>query len=159
MSGGTLIALAADETIMDPDAVLGPLDPQLQTPKGTFPAPSLIKIAKMKGDKASDDTLIYADIAEKALREIQEFIVQLLKDKMPEEKAFEVAKKLTEGYYTHDYPITVEHAKELGLPVKTDVPQEVYLLMNLYPQAIQQRPGVEYIPRPHIPYYHGKHER
>ena len=29
MSGGTLIALAADEIIMDPYAVLGPVDPQL----------------------------------------------------------------------------------------------------------------------------------
>ncbi len=29
MSGGTLIVLAADEIIMDPDAVLGPLDPQI----------------------------------------------------------------------------------------------------------------------------------
>ncbi len=154
MSGGTLIALAADEIIMDPDAVLGPLDPQLQTPKGVFPAPSLIKIAKLKGDKASDDTLIYADIAEKALREIQDTIVKLLEDKMPIEKAREVAKKLTEGYYTHDYPITVEEARSMGLPVSTKVPPEVYMLMELFPQAIQQRPGVEYLPRPHIPYYH-----
>jgi ClpP class serine protease len=159
MSGGTLISLAADEIIMDPDAVLGPLDPQLQTPKGVFPAPSLIKIARVKGDKASDETLIYADVAEKALKEIQNFIVYLLRDKLPVEKAEEIAKKLTEGYYTHDYPITVEEAREMGLPVRTDVPPEVYLLMELYPQAIQQRPGIEYIPRPQVPYYHGRHER
>jgi len=156
MSGGTLIALAADEILMDPDAVLGPLDPQLQTPKGAFPAPSLIKIAKMKGDKASDDILIYADIAEKALTEIQNTIRYLLKDKLPEEKIEETTKKLTEGYYTHDYPITVEEAKKMGLPVSTNVPPEVYALMELYPQAIQQRPGIEYIPRPHVPYYHQK---
>ncbi len=158
MSGGTLISLAADEIIMDPDAVLGPLDPQLQTPKGTFPAPSLIKIAKEKGKDASDDTLIYADIAEKALREIQDLIVRLLEDKMPKEKAIEIAKKLTEGHYTHDYPITVEEAKKMGLPVRTDVPPEVYMLMELYPQAIQQRPGVEYLPRPQVPYYKGRSE-
>lgn len=29
MSGGTLIALAADEIVMDENAVLGPVDPQL----------------------------------------------------------------------------------------------------------------------------------
>lgn len=52
MSGGTLIVLAADEIIMDPDAVLGPLDPQLQTPRGVFPAPSLIKVVKEKGEKS-----------------------------------------------------------------------------------------------------------
>ncbi len=156
MSGGTLIALAADEILMDPSAVLGPLDPQLQTPQGVFPAPSLIKVAREKGEKASDSTLIYADIAEKALREIQNTIVYLLKDKMPEEKAREIARRLTEGYYTHDYPITYEEARELGLPVSTNVPPEVYTLMELYPQAIQHRPGIEYIPRPQIPHYTSK---
>lgn len=153
MSGGTLIALAADEIIMDPNAVLGPLDPQIQTPQGVMPAPSLVKVAKMKGEKASDQILILADVAEKALKEIQETIAYLLKDKMGEDKAKEIAKKLTEGYYTHDYPITVEEAKTLGLPVSTNVPPEVYALMELYPQAIQQRPGVEYLPRPQVPYY------
>ena len=154
MSGGTLIALAADEIIMDPDAVLGPLDIQLQTPRGVFPAPSLIRVARMRGERASDETLIYADVAEKALREIQQIIVQLLKDKVSEDKAWKIARRLTEGYYTHDYPITVEEARQLGLPVKTDIPPEVYELMELYPQAIQQRPGIEYVPRPQIPYYH-----
>ncbi len=153
MSGGTLIALVADEILMDHSAVLGPLDPQLQTPQGVFPAPSILKVAREKGDKASDTTLIYADVAEKALREIQDTIVYLLKDKLSEEKAREIAKRLTEGYYTHDYPITYEEAKSMGLPVSDKVPPEVYLLMELYPQAIQHRPGVEYIPRPHIPFY------
>jgi len=31
MSGGALIALSADEIVMDPNAVLGPVDPQLGT--------------------------------------------------------------------------------------------------------------------------------
>ncbi len=155
MSGGTLIALAADEILLDRHAVLGPLDPQLPTPKGTFPAPSLIKIAKIKGEKASDEILIYADIAEKALREMQDFIKKILKGRMPDEKAEEIAKKLTEGYYTHDYPITFEEAKELGLPVKDEIPPEVYELMELYPQALQYRPGVEYLPRPYHPIHRG----
>ncbi len=150
MSGGTLIALAADEILMDPNAVLGPLDPQLAMgPQGPIvPAPSIVKVAKMKGDKASDMTLVVADVAEKAIREMQELIVYLLRDKMGEEKAWEVAKKLTEGGWTHDYPITVERARQLGLPVKTEVPPEVYELMELYPQAPYNRPGVEFIPQP-----------
>lgn len=44
MSGGTLIALAADEIIMSKNAVLGPIDPQL----GEFPAPSLRGCARSK---------------------------------------------------------------------------------------------------------------
>lgn len=155
MSGGTLIALAADEILLDRHAVLGPLDPQLPTSKGTFPAPSLVKIAKIKGENASDEILIYADIAEKALKEMQSFIKKILNGRMPDEKAEEIAKKLTEGYYTHDYPITFEEAKELGLPVKDEIPPEVYELMELYPQALQYRPGVEYLPRPYHPIHRG----
>lgn len=152
MSGGTLIALAADEILMDPNAVLGPLDPQLSVRGQMIPAPTILKVAKMKGDKASDETLMLADIAEKAIKEVQEFIVYLLKDKLGEEKARQIAKILTEGTWTHDYPITFEKAKELGLPVKPEVPPEVYKLMELYPQAGFNRPGVEYIPYPTVPY-------
>src|SRR5256712_12049602 len=37
MSGGTLIALTADEVVMDPNAVLGPVDPQIG---GVAPPPA-----------------------------------------------------------------------------------------------------------------------
>jgi len=115
MSGGALITLVAVEIIMDPDAVLGPLDPQLQVGGAVYPAPSLVKIAKSKGNATSDQTLILADIAEKANREIQELIVYLLEDKIGREKTLEVARKLTEGHYTHNYPITVEEARKQGV--------------------------------------------
>lgn len=149
MSGGTLIALAADEILMDRNAVLGPLDPQLSMgTAGAYPAPSIIRVAEMKGEKASDQTLILADVARKAVEEMRELIVWLLKDKMPEDRARELAVMLTEGRWTHDYPITFEHAKQLGLPVSDNVPPEVYDLMELYPQAPVNRPGVEYLPHP-----------
>ncbi len=153
MSGGTLIALAADEILMDPNAVLGPLDPQIAIGPGQLvPAPSILKAVRIKKDKASDQTLILADVAEKAVKEMQELIVRLVSDKLGEEKARELAKILTEGTWTHDYPITFEEAKKLGLPVKDKVPPEVYQLMELYPQTPLNRPGVEYIPYPLIPY-------
>jgi len=158
MSGGTLIALAADEIIMDPNAVLGPLDPQLPAGNTVYPAPSLVKVAKLKGENAREEFLVLADVAEKAINEIQCFIVNLLSDKMGVERAREIAKALTEGKYTHDYPITVDEARELGLNVNTNVPPEVYTLMQLYPQALQQRPGVEYLPRPPVPFYPTRQE-
>ena len=149
MSGGTLIALAADEIIMDRNAVLGPLDPQLAFEAGVhLPAPSILKVARLKGENASDKLLLLADIAEKSIVEVQEMIAELLRDKMGEEKARELAKILTEGRWTHDYPISFEKARELGLNVKDEVPPEVYELMELYPQGPMNRPGVEYIPYP-----------
>ncbi len=161
MSGGTLIALAADEIWMDPNAVLGPLDPQLGIEPGVhLPAPSIIKAARIKGENASEKFLVLADIAEKSLKEMRKFIVDLLSDKMPREQAERVAEELTSGKYTHDYPIDPEEAAALGLNVKTEIPEEVYELMELYPQAGAGRPGVEYIPYPvhHKPLHPaGKH--
>ena len=145
MSGGTLIALAVDEIIMDPHAVLGPVDPQL----GQYPAPSIIRAVEQKSiDKVEDQTLILADVAKKAINQVRDFVYHLLKDKYGEEKAKQLAQVLTEGRWTHDYPITVEHAKELGLNVDTNVPMEVYTLMELYRQPIKQRGTVEFMPYP-----------
>ncbi len=145
MSGGTLIALAADEIVMDENAVLGPLDPQL----GQKPAASVLKILEQKPiEKISDDTLILADLAHKAITQIKATIINLLKDKIDFEKAESIAETLATGKWTHDYPITVEEAKELGLNVNTNMPDEVYQLMALYPQTSQARPSVEYIPLP-----------
>ena len=153
MSGGTLVALAADEIIMDPNAVLGPLDPQLGGPGGVYlPAPSVLKAVELKGrDKVDDQTLILADMAEKALTQVKELVAELIRDKVGEEKAKQIADKLVGGYYTHDYPITVEQLREMGLKVSTDVPPEVYELMILYPQARTNRPGIEYLPYPITP--------
>ncbi len=150
MSGGTMIALAADEIVMDENAVLGPLDPQI----GNCPAPSLLKLLERKEINHIDDqTLIMADIAEKAIKQVRRTIVELLKDNMPLEKAENIAIALTEGRWTHDYPITVDEARSLGLPVRTEMPEEVYELMSLYPQPIQRRPSVQYVPLP----YHARH--
>ena len=153
MSGGTLIALAADEIIMDPNATLGPLDPQLVGPNGVYlPAPSIIRAVREKGkDKVSDTTLILADVAEKAIKQTKELVISLIKDKVGEEAAKNIAERLVSGYYTHDYPITVDELRSMGLKVNTEVPPEVYELMELYPQAKAVRPGVEYIPHPLIP--------
>ena len=145
MSGGTLIALAADEIVMDENAVLGPLDPQL----GEFPAASILKAVKRKDiNKVEDRTLILADVAEKAIKQVREFLVGLLKKRMPLSEAKKLARILSEGRWTHDYPINFEEAKSLGLPVSTDMPPEIYALMRLYPQSPQKRPSVQYVPIP-----------
>lgn len=149
MSGGTFIALAADEIIMDENAVLGPVDPQL----GEYPAASILNAINRKGaDKVEDKTLILGDVAEKAIRQVKESVYELLKDKMSEEKARELAEILATGTWTHDYPITVEEAIKLGLHVKVGLPKEIYALMNLYPQNPGTRPSVQYIPVPYQPY-------
>ncbi len=153
MSGGTLIALAADQIVMDENAVLGPVDPQL----GQYPAASILKaVAQKDVNEVDDQTLILADIAEKAIQQVKRTIVRIVSERMEPAQAEALAEALATGRWTHDYPITVQEAQELGLPVATDVPKEVYDLMSLYPQTAQRRPSVEYIP---VPYRSREEER
>jgi hypothetical protein len=42
--------------------------------------------------------------------------------------------------------VLAEDATELGLPVSTEMPQEVYDLMQLYSQTVQRRPSVHMSP-------------
>jgi ClpP class serine protease len=145
MSGGTLIALSADEILMDDNAVLGPVDPQL----GERAAASILKVLERKPiSEIDDETIIQADISEKAIRQVKAMVTGLLREKIDDERAEQLATKLSTGVWTHDYPITVEEARVLGLPVNTDVPKDIYRLMGLYPQTAQRRPSVEYIPVP-----------
>ncbi|RMG83961.1 MAG: hypothetical protein D6707_00020 [Bacteroidetes bacterium] len=142
MSGGTLIALASDEIIMSPNAVLGPVDPQL----GEYPGPSLKKLIETKPiEKIDDKTFIMADIAEKAINQLQEALKEILSKNYTAEKAEELSKKLTEGRWTHDFPITFKFAKELGLNVKDEIPQEFMELMSMYSQPVRKQKNVEYL--------------
>ncbi len=149
MSGGTLIALAADEIWMDENAVLGPVDPQLNIGTMVIPAASLVKAVEKKKEKVPTKYLILKDIAEKALQQIREFLYELLKDKYDKETVKKIVEELTSGKYTHDYPITAKKLKELGLNVKTEVPIEIYELLELYPQP-ELLASVEYIKRRRI---------
>jgi ClpP class serine protease len=146
MSGGTLIALAADEIVMCRHSVLGPIDPQL----GQLPAASLIKVVEEKPIAEVDDqTLIMADVGRKAIRQVESAATELLRKHMEEAKARDVATKLATGTWTHDYPISADEARSLGLPVSTDMPPEVLELMTLYPPpGRRQGGGVEYLPIP-----------
>jgi ClpP class serine protease len=147
MSGGTLIALAADEIVMCEHSVLGPIDPQL----GESPAASLIKVVEQKPiERISDETLIRADIGRKAIAQVKQSAGELMKRSLTAEQAGTLAEKLSTGIWTHDYPIWAATAKEFGLNVSTNMPDDVLDLMKLYPQPVrtQSGGGVEYLPVP-----------
>jgi ClpP class serine protease len=143
MSGGTLIALAADQIVMDRNAVLGPIDPQI----GDMPAASILMVLNLKKPQfISDETLMRADIASKARIQVAGFVTDILTKRLSKTKAEELAVLLSDGRWTHDYPFTVQFARELGLPISTEMPRIVYELMDLYPQANARRPSVLYVP-------------
>ena len=94
MSGGSLIALAADEIVMDPNAVLGPVDPQI----GDMPAASIIKLLSLKKpENISDEMLILADMSAKARVQVGVFVMEVLLKHLSKEKAVALATTLTEG--------------------------------------------------------------
>lgn len=150
MSGGTLISLAANEIVMDENAVLGPVDPQL----GNQPAASILNVVQQKNvNEIDDQTLIMADLSRKAISQVRQTVLEILNRRgyINPARAEELADLLATGTWTHDYPIEVEEARQLGLPVTTEMPEEVYQLMALYRQSAQKRPSVLYIPTPYQP--------
>jgi len=142
MSGGTLIALAADEICLGEFSVLGPIDPQI----AGFPAASIVRARDAKSpNEVFDLTHVLADMSEKALAQVKQGAVELLSYRMDAAAATALADKLAGGHWTHDYALTAKEAAALGLPVKVGMPQSVLELMKLYPQPVQ-RSGVDFLP-------------
>lgn len=146
MSGGTMIALAADEIQVDSHAALGPVDPQL----GEYPAASLVAVAERPGEH-QDETLLKADVGRKALIQVEGFTTRLLMRHMSPERARDAAHLLASGTWTHDHPLMSAELHALGLPVRDGVPPLERGLMALYPQPTGRTPAVEYVPGPRGP--------
>ncbi len=144
MSGGTIIALAASEIIMDKDASLGPIDPQVgDFLHGIFPAPTWLHVTNKKGLEADDTTLAMGDVSEKALNFTRMLVNELLDDKFEDrEKQKQVVEKLIGGEMVHAQLISAKDAQALGLPVSTELPPEIHEFMKCY-RAV--RSNVEYI--------------
>jgi ClpP class serine protease len=143
MSGGTLIALACDEIVLDSHAALGPVDPQINQ----FPAAGYVEVAERPGDH-DDQTLLLARVSRQAIAQVQGFTVRLLEPRMGAERAAEVARLLATGTWTHDHPLQPPELKALSLPVQVGVGERERELMELYPQPRGRTPAVEYVPSP-----------
>jgi ClpP class serine protease len=147
-SGGTLIALAADEIVMSKHAVLGPIDPQVYG----LPAASILKAVERKPvQNVDDDTLILADISAKALDQLRAAACELLAGGMSDNRSCAISDELASGRWTHDFPITPEHASELGLKISTKMPEDILALMDLFPETIRRQPSVRTVETRAVP--------
>lgn len=143
MSGGTLLALAADEIVLSQHAVLGPIDPQI----GGLPAASVLRVAQEKPIQNTEDyTLVLADVGAMAITQLQKAARELLTGTVSENAAVAVAEQLSSGRWTHDYPIHFNEARELGLNVSQDMPQDIMDLMTLFPDTVRRQSNVKYVP-------------
>lgn len=142
MSGGTLIALAADEIVMGEFSMLGPIDPQIMG----ISAASIIAARDAKPvEHVSDIAMVLADVSEKAMAQVKAGAVEIMTPRLPRDRAEALADKLASGTWTHDYALTVAEAKDLGLPVTVGIPSEILDLMKLYPAPVKQS-AVEFLP-------------
>ena len=142
MSGGTLIALAADEIVMGEFSMLGPIDPQIM---GVSAASILAARDAKPVEHVSDLALVLADVSEKATAQVKRGAVEIMTPRMDRAEAEALADKLASGTWTHDYALTPEEAKSLGLAITIGLPQEVLDLMKLYPAPVKQS-AVEFLP-------------
>lgn len=142
MSGGTLIALAADEVVMGEFSMLGPIDPQIMG----ISAASILAARDAKPPEAvSDIAMVLADVSEKAIAQVTAGAIDIMTPRMEQGAAEALAHKLASGTWTHDYALTPREATELGLPITLGLPPEVLDLMKLYPAPVQQS-AVEFLP-------------
>jgi ClpP class serine protease len=149
MSGGTMIALAADEILMEEFSVLGPLDPQING----IAAGSLLELLTRKPiETISDEIILLADVAEKALKEVKAYIQWFLEGKeMSHKQREKVAEFLTGGYIAHDHPLNFETLRGLQLPIHQGVPELVFELFTTCEFGVCKRPCVAHYgvaPRP-----------
>lgn len=63
----------------------------------------------------------------------------------------DAVEELVSGKQTHDFPLTFERGKQLGLNISDNVPKVIDQLMALYTQPPLEKRSVEYIPTPYIP--------
>ncbi|MFN0022423.1 MAG: SDH family Clp fold serine proteinase [Parvularculaceae bacterium] len=141
MSGGTLIAMAADEIVLNKHAVLGPIDPQI----GGIPAASLLRLRAEKSPDATDDyTIVLADVGKMAIDQLKRAARELLKGTVSDNAANNVAEQMASGRWTHDYPIEAGEAREIGLNVTNSMPADITELMGLFPDRLS-RANVKYV--------------
>jgi ClpP class serine protease len=133
MSGGSLMSLAAGEIRMEKYSVLGPVDPQIPTPDGMYPAGSIATLVKTKPiQNITDRMIIMSDVANLEIENAKAFVIWLLEGKMDKEQAERVADFLARGYMSHATPITLDVARALGLNVVEGIPDKVYELFKTF---------------------------
>ncbi len=134
LSGGTIVALAARKIVLWPDACLGPVDPQLCMGWSGFSSHSLDNVVATKGPEAGEIWVATAHEGRRAYRDVQ----ALLSRYNVPEKALA---RLLNANNTHAFPIFLDEARELGLPVEAP-PQNLDILDSQGLSQLLQAGGV-----------------
>ena len=130
-SAGTIFAVCATKVIMDPNAMMSPIDPQIG---------SVAASAILKGITASKDTAlagpfkVWGDAASKSNKMMTALLAKInvvRKEKDLPEFSESLIKVLSSGEdHSHNRYFNITEIKELGLDVEVGVSDELYKLFQ-----------------------------
>lgn len=135
MSGGTVIALAADEIVLAPHAVLGPIDVQVYVHhlQRTMPGRAIIDLCATKRRRLIDDELVaLGSMCTIGMQQDHKAALALMKGTYPAATAERIARTLSDGSLTHGFPVTQSFARKLGLNARGDIPPEAVAIVRAY---------------------------
>lgn len=135
MSGGTIISLAADEIVMAPHAVIGPIDAQFPVfhLRRMMPTRAVLDLIATKPASRIHDELVELGIeCKRSVHQDHKGAVELMKGTYSPATANRVAHTLNDGTLTHGFPVTLSHARKLGLNVVADMPAEAVDIVRAY---------------------------
>tara|TARA_R110000868_G_scaffold53249_1_gene167323 strand:+ start:21887 stop:22933 length:1047 start_codon:yes stop_codon:yes gene_type:complete len=139
MSGGTMIALAADKVVLDPTASLGPID----TIYGGFPTETYRDLLEKKGPLATQDVLVMlAHEAEKYdvyANKVARQIVNPAHKPNGDKDDHTLADYLSAGTLSHSQAVTPKDAKDRGMNISTKIPSTIYGLVDARIRMIHTR--------------------
>ncbi len=135
MSGGTIISLAADEIVLAPHAVLGPIDAQFPVfhLRRMMPSRAVLDLMAAKPGSRIHDELVELGIeCKRSVPQDHKGAVELMKGTYSPAAADRIVHTLNDGSLTHGFPVTVSHARKLGLNVSENIPQEAIDIVRAY---------------------------
>ncbi len=139
MSGGALIAFAADEVVMGPDAVLGLFDPAIGSPS----APGEIEgVVHPSPQRSNDESRSLARKADRATCDLRATAIDLLPGGLPFAQVEKIVEQLTTADWAHAFAIDPAAAREMGLSVDQDMPIEIARLTALYVPSASPRAAI-----------------
>ena len=135
MSGGTIIALAADEIIMSPHACLGPIDGQFPVYHlhRMMPTRAVLSLLETKPKRRIHDELLeLGNLCKRGIVQDHKNALDLMHGTYSPAAANRIAHTLNDGGLTHGYPVTLSNAKNLGLNVSAAMPAEAVAIVRAY---------------------------
>lgn len=134
-SAGTLVALASRVTLAGPDAMFGPVDPQIGWIfDGVHAAKDWVHAAKSKGSEARDATLMRAEAGRRVLDEVRGYV----RDLLPEgADAGAVLQLLVDGDVSHARVVSPQMLRAAGVPVEVVDMDEAAHIVELAPDGVR----------------------